>query len=31
MCKCSDAYKNSDFNEKEDIYKSEDEISDFEW
>ena len=30
MCKCSDACKNSDFNEKEDIYKSEDEISNFE-
>ena len=29
MCKCSDASENSDCNKKEDIYESEDEISDF--
>ena len=31
MCKCSDACENSNCNEKEDIYESEDEISDCEW
>ena len=30
MCKCSHACENSDCNEEEDIYASEDEISDFE-
>ena len=31
MCKCSDTCENSDCNEKEVIYESEDETSDFEW